>query len=86
MAGSTQFVCQRRYNDFVWFRNQLIGEFQGVIVPPLPEKSIIGKFSADFIDNRKRGLDKFLNRVLTHEDLCKVYFLKNFYNQSRVKV
>ena len=70
-SNVSQFSTQRRYNDFVWLRAQLVSEFPGVIVPPLPEKSIISKFAADFIDARRRGLEKFLNRTLAHPRLSK---------------
>ena len=70
-SNTTLFNIQRRYKDFEWFRNTLVVEFPGIIVPPLPEKTIIGKFSVDFIDSRRRGLEKFLIRTLNHPLLSK---------------
>jgi hypothetical protein len=66
------FDAIRRYQDFDWLHQQLTNSFPGVIIPPLPDKSIVGRFNADFIDARRRGLHKFLMRVLTHRLLCKV--------------
>ncbi len=38
----------------------------GIIVPPLPEKSAVQKFqmTADFIEQRRRALQVFINRVV----------------------
>ena len=72
------FETLRRYNDFVWLHTQLASTFPGVIIPPLPDKSIVGRFSAEFIDARRRGLQKFLYRVMTHRLLCKSLDLPPF--------
>ena len=40
--------------------------YPGVIIPSLPEKQIMGNFEQSFIESRKRGLQKFLNRVAMH--------------------
>ena len=39
----------------------------GIIVPPLPEKSAVQKFqmTADFIEQRRRALQVFINRVVS---------------------
>ena len=38
-------------------------EFPGLIIPALPEKQLLGTFEQQFIESRKRGLQKFLIRV-----------------------
>ena len=40
--GTSQLNTQHRYNDFVWLRGQISTEFPGFIIPPLPEKTIMG--------------------------------------------
>ena len=72
------FVVQRRYSDFEWLHAQLSSAFAGVIIPPLPEKSYIGRFSAEFVESRQRGLEKFLARVLNHKLLAKCKDLPTF--------
>jgi sorting nexin-1/2 len=66
-AGSHSVV--RRYSDFSWLLQELTREFPGVIVPPLPEKLTVGRFGEDFVESRKRGLEKFLQRVAAHIEL-----------------
>jgi hypothetical protein len=59
----------------LWLREQLFNAFPGVIVPPLPEKSVLGtveKFISSAVDSkalleyRQRALTKFLTRVGEH--------------------
>jgi len=33
-----QAVSQRRYNEFVWLRNQLLSKYPGCIIQALPDK------------------------------------------------
>jgi len=65
----TQSAVVRRFSDFVWLHEQLLANCKGVLIPPLPEKAIIGRFSGDFINERRRGLEVFLHRVTTHRVL-----------------
>lgn len=59
----------RRYSDFVWLHGSLTTEFPGLIIPPLPEKLLVGRFSPEFIESRRRALEKFLNRTQNHAEL-----------------
>lgn len=52
----------RRYSDFVWLYERLHKERAGAIVPHLPEKQAVGKFSPEFVEERRRG------------ELCSVIF------------
>lgn len=62
--------CSRRYKDFLWLRTQLVEQFPGIIVPPVPPKSLssaMAKFTVikdeEVVLYRQRALLKFLNRV-----------------------
>ena len=45
----------RRYSDFLWLYERLHKERAGAIVPHLPEKQAVGKFSPDFVEERRWG-------------------------------
>jgi sorting nexin-1/2 len=77
-ASARIFVVQRRYSDFEWLQSQLSHDFPGIIIPPLPEKSFIGRFSSDFVEARQRGLEKFMLRILNHKLLSKCKDLPTF--------
>ncbi|KAK9734288.1 hypothetical protein RND81_04G129000 [Saponaria officinalis] len=68
--GSEKIVI-RRYSDFVWLRDRLFERYKGIFIPPLPEKSAVEKFrfSAEFIEMRRQGLDTFVNRIASHPQL-----------------
>lgn len=36
-------IVIRRYSDFVWLRDRLFEKYKGIFIPPLPEKSTVGK-------------------------------------------
>ncbi|XP_057549588.1 sorting nexin 1-like [Amaranthus tricolor] len=61
----------RRYSDFVWLRDRLFERYKGIFIPQLPEKSAVEKFrfSAEFIEMRRQGLDIFVNRIASHPQL-----------------
>ncbi|KAI5065247.1 hypothetical protein GOP47_0019942 [Adiantum capillus-veneris] len=73
-------IVIRRYNDFVWLQERLAEKYKGIFIPPLPEKSAVEKFrfSAEFIELRRRALDVFLNRVANHPHLRLSEDLRNF--------
>lgn len=73
-----QFSVIRRYSDFVWLSDQLGRDVPGSIVPPLPEKAVVGRFSAEFVESRRRLLEKFLSRLAVHDELCESKYFKLF--------
>ncbi|KAI9145997.1 Vps5 C terminal like-domain-containing protein [Paraphysoderma sedebokerense] len=62
-------IVNRRYSDFLWLFNRLVTKYPGVIVPPVPEKQSIGRFQDDFVENRRLGLERFVNRIAHHPRL-----------------
>lgn len=79
---------RRRYSDFDAFRKILELESSRVVLPKLPEKSInfmnfhSSNFDDEFIQERRKGLEKFLRVVATHPLLqtgskCLVSFIQD---------
>ena len=65
---------RRRYSDFAWLKNELERDSK-IIVPALPSKSIMrmlpfrndeGIFDESFIEDRRKGLEAFINKVAGH--------------------
>jgi len=61
------FTVERRYSDFEWLRKMFITEYPDRIIPIIPEKDMLGKFSPEVIAYRKRTLNNFLKEVLLDE-------------------
>jgi hypothetical protein len=79
-------VVKRRYSEFESVRKLLLRMYPFIIIPPIPKKHSLtdyakmqskAKDDQVIIDQRKRQLQFFLNRVASHEILgCEVLFQK----------
>ncbi|XP_029687762.1 sorting nexin-7 [Takifugu rubripes] len=67
---SSEYEVRRRYQDFLWLRGRLEDSYPTLIVNPLPEKFVmkgmVDRFNDDFIETRRKALDRFLNKVSAH--------------------
>eukprot|EP00162_Nutomonas_longa_P016990 comp23166_c0_seq1/m.58389 comp23166_c0_seq1/g.58389 ORF comp23166_c0_seq1/g.58389 comp23166_c0_seq1/m.58389 type:complete len:596 (+) comp23166_c0_seq1:26-1813(+) len=61
---------RRRFNDIVWLHETLTYYYPSVIVPEVPEKQVKGRFDPVFIEERRRVLERFINRCGSHPLLC----------------
>ncbi|KAF9185257.1 hypothetical protein BGZ50_003182 [Haplosporangium sp. Z 11] len=59
-------TVERRYSQFEWLYERLLHKFGALVFPPLPEKQYAGRFSEEFIERRRRALERFLNRLVRH--------------------
>jgi hypothetical protein len=72
----------RRFNQFDWVRNQLRVEYPEFLTPPLPEKSLLDRFADEFVEYRRRELERFLRRVLENPILSESPSLKRFLTET----
>ncbi|XP_010885889.4 sorting nexin-30 [Esox lucius] len=65
-----EYSVRRRYQDFDWLRSRLEDSQPTHLIPPLPEKfvmkGVVDRFSEEFVETRRKALDKFLKRVADH--------------------
>ena len=59
----------RRYSDFSWLFDHLHKERPGSIIPFLPEKQKVSRFSESFVEDRRFHLEIFLRRVVCNPEL-----------------
>lgn len=57
------FEVFRRYSDFDNFRSVLILRWPGCFIPPIPSKKVIGNKETKFLEDRKRFLQYFMERI-----------------------
>lgn len=73
-----QFGVIRRYSDFAWLSDRLARDVPGAIVPPLPDKAVVGRFGADFVEARRRQLERFLQGIAEHDELAGSHYFQTF--------
>jgi sorting nexin-9/18/33 len=59
-------TVERRFNQFQWLHTRLVVKFPSLVLAQLPEKQFTGRFHADFIEKRRRALERFINRLARH--------------------
>ncbi|CEL94523.1 unnamed protein product [Vitrella brassicaformis CCMP3155] len=69
LQGSS-FSTRKRYNDFEWLKQALVYAYPGVFVPPIPRKQKMGRFEEHFVENRRRALEEFLQRIFNRPYLA----------------
>ncbi|CAF1213162.1 unnamed protein product [Rotaria sp. Silwood1] len=71
----TESIVHRRYSDFEWLHKELEQADTKIVVPSLPDKAWQrqlpfrndnGLFQDDFIEERRRGLEIFINKIAAH--------------------
>jgi len=61
----TPLMSIRRYSDFFWIQEELFYHFKYSLIPPLPEKGVLSRLNPEFIEYRRKELERFLKRVLS---------------------
>ncbi|CAB1338985.1 unnamed protein product [Coregonus sp. 'balchen'] len=81
MFRNRTFSVWRRFSDFLGLYEKLSVKhsLNGCIIPPPPEKSVVGmtkvkvgkedSSSADFVERRRAALERYLQRVVSHPSL-----------------
>ena len=64
-GGSDKASARHRFSAFVTLRTDMLDLLPGVVVPPLPEKQVMNRFSAEFIEKRREMLS---NAPLPNEE------------------
>lgn len=86
LYDDNQLLTYHRYTHFEWFKNQLNSRHPGCIVPSLPEKEGISAYwntlDAEFLENRRYGLEKFVQWLQTHPKLSKTSEVMQFISED----
>ncbi|KAJ3271287.1 Sorting nexin mvp1 [Terramyces sp. JEL0728] len=65
--GST---VSRRYSDVLWLQNHLLKKYPFRIITSIPPKKAVG-VDAAFIEQRRKGLSRFMNLIANHPVISK---------------
>ncbi|XP_050770424.1 sorting nexin-2-like [Gymnogyps californianus] len=96
MFHRNEFSVKRRFSDFLGLHSKLATKYMhiGYIVPPAPEKSIVGmtkvkvgkedSSSAEFVEKRRAALERYLQRTVKHPTLLQDPDLRQFLESSEL--
>ncbi|XP_041853707.1 sorting nexin-1a isoform X2 [Melanotaenia boesemani] len=96
MFRNKTFTVRRRFSDFLGLYEKLSEKHgpNGLIVPPPPEKSILGmtkvkvgkedSSSADFVERRRGALERYLQRVVNHPSLLQDPDVREFLEKEEL--
>ncbi|XP_034542118.1 sorting nexin-1a [Notolabrus celidotus] len=96
MFRNKTFIVRRRFSDFLGLYEKLSEKHgpNGFIVPPPPEKSILGmtkvkvgkedSSSADFVERRRGSLERYLQRVVNHPSLIQDPDVREFLEREEL--
>ncbi|GAB0207223.1 sorting nexin-2 [Grus japonensis] len=96
MFHKNEFSVKRRFSDFLGLHSKLVTKYMhiGYIVPPAPEKSIVGmtkvkvgkedSSSVEFIEKRRAALERYLQRTVKHPTLLQDPDLRQFLESSEL--
>ncbi|XP_012666929.1 sorting nexin-2 [Otolemur garnettii] len=97
MFSKSEFSVKRRFSDFLGLHSKLASKYLhvGYIVPPAPEKSIVGmtkvkvgkedSSSTEFVEKRRAALERYLQRTVKHPTLLQDPDLRQFLESSETK-
>ena len=64
--GRAPVTVVRRFSHFLPIQAVLARRFSALVLPKLPTKKLIGRMSAEFVETRRRDLQRWLSRVVRH--------------------
>ncbi|CAM4733994.1 unnamed protein product [Leuciscus chuanchicus] len=96
MFRSKTFTVRRRFSDFLGLYEKLSEKHSqnGYIIPPPPEKSILGMTkvkvgkedpsSAEFVERRRAALERYLQRIVSHPSLLQDPDVREFLEKEEL--
>ncbi|KAK1931979.1 Sorting nexin-2 [Phytophthora citrophthora] len=86
VTSAEDVVVERRYSDFLWLHHQLSKQCAGYVIPPLPAKVVGLLQGPEFLEHRRAGLERFLRKVVHHDELKNSNFFRSFLECSIVEL
>ena len=84
-ANAADSLVRRTWEDFEWIKERLVEERAGIVVPVLPVKKAASRqaeVDPTFIQERQEILHRFMQRVLTHNELVDAPSLLPFFTAN----
>ncbi|KAF6041499.1 hypothetical protein EB796_000178 [Bugula neritina] len=59
-------AVQRRYKHFDWLIGRFVEKYPTIVIPPLPDKQMTGRYEEEFINERMKQLQEWVTRIANH--------------------
>ena len=82
VKNNYSILCRRRYSEFDKFYNTLKFRYPHCIFPRLSGKKILNNDEPIFVENRRKELQYFINKLYFHEEISKSEEFKKFIYES----
>jgi len=66
-------------NNLLFEENASNPSIQIKNLPALPEKKILGKFKASFIEKRRSALEDFLTYIVKNQEISSLHFVRDWF-------
>ncbi|UIZ20595.1 hypothetical protein KXD40_001043 [Peronospora effusa] len=86
VTSAEDMVVERRYSDFLWLHYQLSKQCAGYVIPPLPSKVVGMLQGTGFLEHRRAGLERFLHKLVSHDELRNSNYFHSFLECSIVEL
>lgn len=80
--GTETKTISRRFSDFAALESSLRSCYNGLVLPPLPERRYIGRLEQPFVEQRRRDLERWLARVIRHPVLRSSRQIQHFLSEQ----
>ncbi|KAK4053527.1 tRNA (guanine-N(7)-)-methyltransferase (tRNA(m7G46)-methyltransferase) [Microbotryomycetes sp. JL201] len=78
------WIVTRRYSEFATLHTKLKDKFVTVRALDFPSKKLVTSYSKDFVEARRRGLERYLQKLVLDSAICSSQELRAFLSQQNI--
>lgn len=73
-------TVERRYSHFSQLYHDIVARYPALVIPQPPAKNYAGRFRADFVEARRRDLERWCCRIVRHPVLRETPEIRAFFS------
>ncbi|KAM0788583.1 hypothetical protein ACM66B_001705 [Microbotryomycetes sp. NB124-2] len=83
-AFGSGWIVTRRYSEFATLHAKLKDRFSSVRSLEFPSKRLVTSYSRDFVEARRQGLERYLQKLVLDPVICSSQELRSFLSQQNI--
>ncbi|GAA5865678.1 hypothetical protein JCM3774_004963 [Rhodotorula dairenensis] len=84
IAAKAAWIVTKRYSEFATLHDKLRERYPAARTLDFPSKRLVGAWSKEFIEQRRLGLERYLQSLLRIEDICTGDELRAFLSKESI--